>query len=151
MVKKKLPSDPRVMDAYDIGYARKYRELNRWRRTVVPWIGLSVCVAGLITLFIAYATYDKPHGPWEFKSPNGMAAELSADSSRIVINDIVFIAPDAEDSTPAYYDALVIIALCFVLGGILAMLLYFGWHIVEKSKEAGWEMVEQLHGKEESK
>lgn len=126
-------------DVYDLGYLRKYREMNRIS-CPVGWIALGLFALGLISVLVAQDATPAIDSR-VYESSNGQRITYSAEWDYLLYADTVFVQPttDAPDEREA--DTLRAIALLMVLSGVLLVLGYYGWWIPEKSKEAGWSLL----------
>ena len=136
----------KAQDAFDLGYMRKYKELNRISNPFA-WVAVGVALLGFTLLMIGLATdISAPKEDVVYESLDGQEITVAAKGDYLTYGETAFLLsedPDA-DTVDTGSDALSYTGLALFVIGALAVFFYFGAWIQEASKKAGWEAVGQL-------
>ena len=133
----------KVQDYMDIGFRRKYREIDRLSNPV-PWL-----LIGLLTIgIVLFAIGDMP-GQQEskvYQSPNGQEIVLS-DNGHVIVaaDDTVFLLKD-DNTQDKGNKGLDIAGLSVMLLSLLGIVIFFTW-VPEQCHKEGMKLVEQEFNK----
>jgi len=136
-------------DAFDIGFMREGRALNRTYNFAV-WVFCIMLTLGVIVACVS--TTDFPGDPDSvYESPDGQTLVISQYNAHILLNnEIVFLSQDngiEESDIGSFLGA--ILGFVVALIGLGIALYYTSYYIPEKRKQAGWAMVESMEKREE--
>ena len=133
----------KVQDYLDIGYRRKYREIDRLSNPI-PWLIIGLLLFG-ITLFSIGDT-PEPQESKVYQSPDGQEIVLSDNGNVIVTSDdMVFLLKD-DDTQNKDNKAFSIAGILVLLSALLGIVIFFTW-MPEQCHKEGMKLVEQEFNK----
>ena len=138
----------RTQDVFELAEVREYRRLYTFANPFA-WIVIALFIIGAVLLGMGTAGQVDDNA-MVFENGEGEQLIYERGSSHIIYDNDVFVRlPEEDIDNTSGSTATMLSGMSIVIIGMVIMMVYFGWWITRKSKEAGWSAVKQLELQQE--